>query len=84
MRRVGSYYYASNSSANSSTVSNVVQSASNLKSSSMTVTTASSTDSHGYPYVQVTVSYPFQTLTSWPGIPRTVTLSRKVAMIRTY
>jgi Flp pilus assembly protein TadG len=29
---------------------------------------------------QVDVSYPFQTLINWPGIPSQVTLSRRVAM----
>jgi Flp pilus assembly protein TadG len=46
-------------------------------SSKFTVTTAYSTDSYGSE-VSVTVSYPFTTLTKYPGIPSSVTLTRTV------
>ncbi len=39
---------------------------------------ASSTD--GATYVQVTVTYPFATITQYPGIPRETNLSRTVRM----
>jgi Flp pilus assembly protein TadG len=44
-----------------------------------TVTQGSGTDSSGLPYVEVTVSYPFTTITNFPGIP-SMTLSRTVRM----
>jgi Flp pilus assembly protein TadG len=44
-----------------------------------TVTQGSGTDSAGLPYVEVTVSYPFTTITNFPGIP-SMTLSRTVRM----
>ena len=43
-----------------------------------TVTSANGTDSNGDKYVDVTVSYTFQTLVSYPGIPSTITLTRTV------
>lgn len=45
-----------------------------------TVTSTNGTDAGGNPYVQVTVSWQFQSLTSLPGIPSTVNLSRTVQM----
>jgi Flp pilus assembly protein TadG len=44
-----------------------------------TVTQGSGTDSLGRPYVEVTVSYPFTTITNFPGIP-SMQLSRTVRM----
>ena len=43
--------------------------------SQLTVTSTTGTDSIGS-YTQVTVSYPFTTLTSYPGLPKTVTITR--------
>jgi Flp pilus assembly protein TadG len=45
-----------------------------------TVITNSGTDSGGNPYVEVTVSGTFSTVTGYPGLPRTVSLSRTVRM----
>jgi Flp pilus assembly protein TadG len=53
--------------------------ASNLNPSP-TVTSTTGTDSDGNNYVEVTVSCQFQTITNFPGIPSSVTLSRTVRM----
>jgi Flp pilus assembly protein TadG len=45
-----------------------------------TVTKTNGTDAKGQPYVQVTVTYTFNTLTSYPGVPGSVALSRTVRM----
>ena len=45
-----------------------------------TVTSSSGTDAAGNGYVSVTVTWQFQTLTNFPGVPNTVTLSRTVQM----
>lgn len=45
-----------------------------------TVTSTKGTDTSGNPYVQVTVSWPFNTATAFPGIPNSVNLSRTVQM----
>lgn len=45
-----------------------------------TVTSASGTDASGNAYVSVTVTWTFQTITGFPGIPNNVTLSRTVQM----
>lgn len=53
--------------------------AKNLNAQLLTVTSA--TDSSTEPtYVDVTVSYPFTTLTRYPGVPSQVPLSRTVRM----
>lgn len=44
---------------------------------SLTVTSATGTDTSG-DYVRVTVSYPFKTLTSYPGLPTQVVITRTV------
>src|SRR5260370_27480238 len=43
-----------------------------------TVKSASGVDANGYSYVDCTVSYPFQTLTSMPGVPQQTQLVRTV------
>ena len=43
-----------------------------------TVTSTSGTDASGRSYVDVTVTYTFTTLTSYPGIPSSTTISRTV------
>jgi Flp pilus assembly protein TadG len=43
------------------------------------VTSTTGTDADG-PYVEVTVSWQFQTITSYPGVPSPVNLVRKVRM----
>ncbi|HEV3255239.1 MAG TPA: TadE/TadG family type IV pilus assembly protein [Gemmataceae bacterium] len=45
-----------------------------------TVTSANGTDAAGNAWVSVTVQWQFQTITSYPGIPTSVTLSRTVQM----
>jgi Flp pilus assembly protein TadG len=52
--------------------------ASNL-SPAPTVNSTTGKDDAG-PYVEVSVSYTFQTLTNYPGIPSTTNLTRKVRM----
>jgi Flp pilus assembly protein TadG len=52
--------------------------ASNL-SPTPTVTSTTGTNSDGN-YVQVTVTWTFQTITNYPGIPSTITLTRTVQM----
>jgi Flp pilus assembly protein TadG len=43
-----------------------------------TVTSASGVDSNGLSYVDCTVSYTFQTLTNFPGVPQTTVITRTV------
>jgi Flp pilus assembly protein TadG len=45
-----------------------------------TVTSATGTDSAGNGYVSVTVTWDFQSITGFPGVPSTVHLSRTVQM----
>lgn len=45
-----------------------------------TVTSTNGTDASGNPYVEVTVSWQFQSVTNFPGIPNTVNLTRTVQM----
>ena len=49
-------------------------------SPSPTVASATGTDASGSSYVDVTVSYPFQTIVDYPGIPHTLTLARTTRM----
>jgi Flp pilus assembly protein TadG len=43
-----------------------------------TVTSASGVDANGYAYVDCTVTYPFNTLTNFPGVPRNNLVARTV------
>jgi Flp pilus assembly protein TadG len=45
-----------------------------------TVTSSNGTDTAGNPYVSVTVSWTFSTISHFPGIPETVPLSRTSQM----
>lgn len=45
-----------------------------------TVTSTTGTDSAGNSYVSVTVAWTFNTITAYPGVPSSVTLSRTVQM----
>jgi Flp pilus assembly protein TadG len=47
---------------------------------SLTVTATPTTESAGFRRIQVDVSYPFQTMITWPGIPQNLTLQRRVIM----
>jgi Flp pilus assembly protein TadG len=53
--------------------------ASNI-SPSPTVTSTTGTDSAGNPYVSVTVTWTFNTVSSYPGIPSSLQLTRTVQM----
>jgi len=45
-----------------------------------TVTSVTGTDADGNQYVRVTVSVPFQTITHYPGVPSSMSLTRTVQM----
>jgi Flp pilus assembly protein TadG len=45
-----------------------------------TVTSANGTDSSGNAYVQVTVTYPFTTISNYPGLSNPINLTRTVQM----
>jgi Flp pilus assembly protein TadG len=45
-----------------------------------TVNSSNGTDSSGNPYVEVTVVYPFTTISSYPGLPNPINLTRTVQM----
>lgn len=49
-------------------------------SQTATVTSTNGVDGSGNAYVEVTVVYPFKTVTNYPGIPSTVNISRTVRM----
>src|SRR5262245_15796513 len=42
---------------------------------------ASGVDANGYSYKECTVTYPFQTLTNVPGVPKTTTITRTVRVL---
>jgi Flp pilus assembly protein TadG len=52
--------------------------ASELDASLLNYTTQEGTDASGYGWTQVTVTYPFQTVINYPGIPSSVVISRMV------
>lgn len=52
----------------------------NLDSSLLQVTYSEGTDAFGYGWAEVTVTYPFDTVINYPGIPSHVDISRKVRM----
>jgi Flp pilus assembly protein TadG len=54
--------------------------ASNLSPQPTVSNPTAGTDGAGNPYVEVTVSYSFQPLTSYPGIPSPLNLARTVRM----
>jgi Flp pilus assembly protein TadG len=45
-----------------------------------TVTSSSGNDAAGNAYVVVTVTWPFSTITGFPGVPQQISLSRSVQM----
>jgi Flp pilus assembly protein TadG len=45
-----------------------------------TVTSTTGTDSSGNPYVSVTVTWTFNTVTNYPGVPSSLVLTRTVQM----
>jgi hypothetical protein len=44
------------------------------------ITEIDGTDAQGYGWAEVTVSYPFQTVVNYPGIPSTVQITRTTRM----
>ena len=79
--RNGAMYASDPYSGTLSPYGNVTQAAQadapNL-SPSPAVTTASGTDADGYSYVDCTVTYNFQTVTNFPGVPKTTAIVRTV------
>lgn len=79
----GAIYLSSTTIATSSGYTSYQQAAladtTNL-SPSPTVSSGSGTDTAGNTYVEVTVSYTFTTIFSYPGIPTSTLLSRKLRM----
>jgi Flp pilus assembly protein TadG len=75
--------YASASSANSTNTAGITsavnQDAGGLQGNA-TVTSSTGTDNSGNTYVSVTVSYQFNTLFDWVGLPASIPLSRTVRM----
>jgi hypothetical protein len=49
-------------------------------SSTPTASSTTGTDANSINYVEVTVTYPFQCLVNYPGIPNSYTISRTVRM----
>lgn len=47
-----------------------------------TVTTANGSDSSNRPWVECTVTYPFKTITNFPGVPASTTLTKTVRMYK--
>lgn len=79
--RAGALHYAMHPSAAQTAVEQAaLADASNL-APTPTVTTGGGTITGGHAYVQVTVSYSFQTLIPQPGITSPITLSRTVVML---
>jgi Flp pilus assembly protein TadG len=50
----------------------------NNLSSTLNVTSTNGTDAAGNPYVEVTVAYPFQTLSNYPGLSNPINLTRTI------
>jgi Flp pilus assembly protein TadG len=76
--------YASDPKAPASNLYSSVQQAALADATSLnpqpTVTSTNGTDQAGNAYVSVTVTWQFQTITSVPGVPKNVTLSRTAQM----
>ena len=76
--------YASDSKAPANNLYASVQAAALADASNLspqpTVTSATGTDAAGNAYVTVTVTWTFQTITRFPGVPSIVNLTRTVQM----
>jgi Flp pilus assembly protein TadG len=76
--------YASDPKAPASNLYSSVQEAALADAANLnpqpTVTSATGTDAAGNSYVAVTVAWPFQSITGFPGVPKNVNLSRTVQM----
>ncbi|WZP00659.1 TadE/TadG family type IV pilus assembly protein [Isosphaeraceae bacterium EP7] len=79
--RAGAVYYAMTPSAAVSSVQHAALAGATDLIPQPTVDVASGTNVAGNAYVQVTVTYHFSSLSSFPGIPTSTTLSRKVVMM---
>jgi Flp pilus assembly protein TadG len=81
--RNGCLYASDAQYAAQSPYSNVTQAAlaeAPFLNAAATVTTATTTDTAGNPAISCTVSVPFQTITNFPGVPSSQTLTRTVQM----
>ena len=81
--RNGALYACDTAFASGTPYTSVQQAAladANGLSSTPTVTSTNGTDGNGNSYVDVTVSYPFQTTVNYPGVPHSVTFVRTVRM----
>lgn len=81
--RNGALYLSDPVAAAQSPYANVQEAAladANGLSPAPTVTSTNGVDADGNPYVEVTVTHTFQTITKYPGIPSPVTLVRSVRM----
>ncbi|MFL5240482.1 MAG: TadE/TadG family type IV pilus assembly protein [Gemmataceae bacterium] len=80
--RGGALYASSDATHTSDTtgITNAALADSPNLSPSPTVSSTTGTDGAGNAYVQVTVNYTFQTITNFPGIASSTTLSRSVRM----
>ena len=83
--RAGAIYasdpYVADESPFASTEEAALADATNL-SPPPTVSQENGTDASGRPYVEVTVDYPYRTITAFPGVSREVSLTRSVRMYR--
>ena len=81
----GAYYASTTSSPTQAGLNSAaLADATDLNNPAPTVSPITSgTDSGGNAYVEVTVSYTFQSLFPWPGMPTSVALSRKLRMSTT-
>jgi hypothetical protein len=73
--------YASTKSPYATMTSAALADAPNLNPAP-TVTSSSGVDANGYNYVDCTVSWTFQTLTSFPGVPQSTNLARTVRVYK--
>jgi Flp pilus assembly protein TadG len=78
----GALYACSDSTAaaNSDQIKGAVQADVTNLSPTPTVTSAQGTDADGNATVSVTVAYTFKTITNYPGIPSSTTITRTVTM----
>jgi hypothetical protein len=81
--RNGALYACDSAFASNSAYTSIQQAAladSGNLSPAPTVSSTTGTDTSGNNYVEVTVSYPFQGIINYPGIPSSFTISRTVRM----
>jgi Flp pilus assembly protein TadG len=80
--RNGALYGCLNSShsTNTSAIQTAALNDAGSMSSTPTVSSTTGTDTDGNTFVAVTVTYPFTTLVSYPGITNSLTLTRTVKM----